>query len=91
MLRLPPEYCLQLTQQHPVTGGVGCNGFRGTFEGLMTMKFTRSSLAIAALIMMSGAALAEAGKAVPWQMNLQDPVTPVAEYITWFSNLLTWA
>ncbi len=33
-------------------------------------------------------ALAEAGKAVPWQLNLQDPVTPVAEYINVFANAL---
>jgi cytochrome c oxidase subunit II len=35
-------------------------------------------------------AFAEAGKAVPWQMSLQDPVTPVAEYIVWFHNILLW-
>ncbi len=35
-------------------------------------------------------ALAEAGQSVPWQMNLQDPVTPVAEYIVWFHNVLLW-
>jgi cytochrome c oxidase subunit II len=33
-------------------------------------------------------ALAAAGKAEPWQMGLQDPVTPVAEYIHWFHNYL---
>jgi cytochrome c oxidase subunit II len=33
-------------------------------------------------------ALAAAGQAEPWQMNLQDPVTPVAEYINAFTNYL---
>jgi cytochrome c oxidase subunit II len=45
----------------------------------------------AALIMsVPHIAFAEAGKAVPWQMDLQDPVTPVAEYINWFHNILLW-
>jgi cytochrome c oxidase subunit II len=35
-------------------------------------------------------AFAEAGKSVPWQLGLQDPVTPVAEYIVWFHNILVW-
>ena len=35
-------------------------------------------------------ALADAGKAVPWQTTLQNPVTPVAEYIVWFHGLLLW-
>ncbi len=35
-------------------------------------------------------AFAEAGKAVPWQLGLQDPVTPVADYIVWFHNILVW-
>lgn len=45
----------------------------------------------AALVLYSPlSALAEAGKSVPWQMTLQDPVTPVAEYISWFHNILLW-
>lgn len=35
-------------------------------------------------------AFAEAGKAVDWQMGLQDAVTPVAEYINWLHNILLW-
>jgi cytochrome c oxidase subunit II len=34
------------------------------------------------------ASLAAAGYPVPWQMNLQDPVSPVAEFITSFGNAL---
>jgi cytochrome c oxidase subunit II len=34
-------------------------------------------------------AWAAAGQPEPWQMNLQDPVTPVAEFITTFHNYLT--
>jgi cytochrome c oxidase subunit II len=55
----------------------------------MTLK----SKILAAVLAMSVAtlpslALAAAGKAEPWQMGLQDPVTPVAEYIHWFHNYL---
>ncbi len=35
-------------------------------------------------------ALAAAGQAEPWQMTLQDPVTPVAEYINTFIFWLHW-
>lgn len=52
----------------------------------MTSIYKRILGLLAALV--PSAALAEAGKAVPWQMNLQDPVTPVAEYIVWFHNIL---
>ena len=31
-------------------------------------------------------ALAAAGQAEPWQLGLQDPATPVAEFINWFHN-----
>jgi cytochrome c oxidase subunit II len=33
-------------------------------------------------------ALAAMGQPEPWQMDLQDPATPVAEYINWFHNYL---
>ena len=53
------------------------------------MKISRACLMTAtAMALMSGAAFAAAGQAEPWQMNLQDPVTPVAEYINWFANAL---
>ncbi len=37
------------------------------------------------------AALAKAGMAEDWQLGMQDPVTPVADYIHWFySDFLFW-
>jgi cytochrome c oxidase subunit II len=33
-------------------------------------------------------AMAAMGQPEPWQMDLQDPATPVAEYINWFHNYL---
>ncbi len=42
----------------------------------------------AAVACAPGLALAAAGQAEPWQMNLQDPVTPVAEYIRVFIDYL---
>jgi cytochrome c oxidase subunit II len=54
----------------------------------MSLK-SKWATAIAAVVAFApGAALAEAGKAVEWQLGLQDPVTPVAEYINWFHNYL---
>jgi hypothetical protein len=44
----------------------------------------------AAVIAAPGLALAAAGQAEPWQMTLQDPVTPVAEYINTFIFWLHW-
>ncbi len=51
-------------------------------------KCAGMGLALLALLMVPGVAHAAAGQAVPWQMGLQDPVTPVAEYINWFHNYL---
>jgi cytochrome c oxidase subunit II len=42
----------------------------------------------AAMVFSPLSAFAEAGKAVPWQLGLQDSVTPVADYIHWFHNIL---
>ncbi len=53
----------------------------------MNSKLLTSILA-AAFACAPGLALAAAGQAEPWQMNLQDPVTPVAEYIHVFINYL---
>jgi cytochrome c oxidase subunit II len=44
----------------------------------------------AAVIAAPSLALAAAGQAEPWQMTLQDPVTPVAEYINTFIFWLHW-
>jgi cytochrome c oxidase subunit II len=35
-----------------------------------------------------GAAWAELGQPAPWEMTLQESVTPVMDYITWFHNFL---
>lgn len=39
---------------------------------------------------MAGPALAGTGQPTPWQMNLQGPVTPVAEFTTEFHNAVLW-
>jgi cytochrome c oxidase subunit II len=48
--------------------------------------FSLSAVCAAALCGLTTGALAEPGKAVPWQMTFQDAVTPVAEDIHWFHN-----
>lgn len=53
----------------------------------MTMM-AKTILALLGLSLFSASAMAAAGQPVPWQMNLQDPVTPVAEYINWFHTYL---
>jgi cytochrome c oxidase subunit II len=58
----------------------------------MTMGLRRILSGLAALIMVVVlfGSFAQASQPVPWQMNLQEPVTPVAEYIVWFHNILLW-
>jgi cytochrome c oxidase subunit II len=57
----------------------------------MTMKSKLLACAIAAAVVFApGLAFAAAGQAEPWQMGLQDPVTPVAEYINVFVKYLHW-
>jgi cytochrome c oxidase subunit II len=53
----------------------------------MNSKLLAGALA-AAVVFAPSLALAAAGQAVPWQMNLQDPATPVAEYINVFIDYL---
>jgi cytochrome c oxidase subunit II len=56
-----------------------------------TMTFVQrlgAGLLAAAVSLAPSLALAAAGQAEPWQLGLQDPVTPVAEYINWFHNYL---
>jgi cytochrome c oxidase subunit II len=43
---------------------------------------------LAASLATAPAAFALAGQAEPWQLGLQDMVTPVGEYINWFHNYL---
>ena len=50
------------------------------------LKLLVASVAGAALA--GGAALADAGAPVPWQMNLQEAATPVSEFIHTFHNWL---
>jgi cytochrome c oxidase subunit II len=64
----------------------------GTWKNEGYMKMTRNSiltgLAMGAVLLSTPSVLAAAGQPVPWQMNLQDPATPVAEYIQWFIDYL---
>jgi cytochrome c oxidase subunit II len=58
-------------------------------------RMTQSRLLSVALLatavaMAPSLAFAAAGQAEPWQMGLQDPVTPVAEYINVFVHYLHW-
>ncbi len=53
------------------------------------MKIAKWGICLAATlgtVLSSTAAWAAAGHPEPWQMSLQDPVTPVAEWINWFHN-----
>jgi cytochrome c oxidase subunit II len=45
-------------------------------------------ITLAGLTLMPALAFGAAGQPEPWQMNLQDPVTPVADYIDWFIDYL---
>ena len=42
----------------------------------------------AAILASSGAALAGMGQPSPWQLGLQQSVTEVMDYVTWFHNIL---
>ena len=46
--------------------------------------------AAAAVIFGAGSAVAGIGQPSEWQMGLQQSVTPVMDYITWFHDLLLW-
>ncbi len=57
------------------------------------MTIAKTLAAIAAgivVICVSGTAWAALGHPEPWQMNLQDAATPVAEGIRWLHNVLLW-
>jgi cytochrome c oxidase subunit 2 len=53
-----------------------------------TMWAAAMVMLTAMTVAMTGPAFALAGQAEPWQLGLQDPVTPVAEFIHWFHNYL---
>jgi len=59
----------------------------GLNEGKTTMKtYAKFALALLALAAMPALAHAAAGQAEPWQLGLQDSVTPVSDYIHFFHN-----
>jgi cytochrome c oxidase subunit II len=56
---------------------------------MMTGIWGRLSVSAAALTLAPAAAFAaQAGAPVEWQLGLQEPVTPVGEYVNWFHNYL---
>ena len=55
---------------------------------MMTKSWGRALVAMLALMLAPVSALAAAGMAVDGQIGFQDAVTPVAEYIHWFHNIL---
>jgi cytochrome c oxidase subunit II len=62
---------------------------RNEGEGEMTATGLRISSLVAALGGLApGLAFAAAGQPETWQIVLQDPATPVAEYIHWFNTYL---
>jgi cytochrome c oxidase subunit 2 len=58
------------------------------FRRWAAVAVTVAALTGAALMIGGGAALADFGHAVPWQLGLQDSATSVMDFITWFHNLL---
>ena len=58
----------------------------------MTGKQSLARVALGACVFLasSGLALAASGQPVPWQMGLQDSVTPIGEKIAEFHTLLMW-
>ncbi|MCA0433363.1 MAG: cytochrome c oxidase subunit II [Proteobacteria bacterium] len=55
---------------------------------MMTKSWGRALVAMLAMMLAPVSALAAAGIAVDGQIGFQDAVTPVAEYIHWFHNIL---
>jgi cytochrome c oxidase subunit II len=53
-------------------------------------RWTVVAAGVAALLATCGTAFAGAGQPSPWQLGLQDSVTPVMDDIVWFHNLLLW-
>ncbi|MFZ2155855.1 MAG: cytochrome c oxidase subunit II [Bradyrhizobium sp.] len=54
--------------------------------GRRLLGLTVAGVALAA----GGAAFAELGQPVPWEVTLQESATPVMDNITWFHNFLFW-
>ena len=60
----------------------------------MLTRLIRAVLPAAALAVASGSmaapVLADAGQATPWQIGMQDAVTPVAQGIQWMHDFVNW-
>jgi cytochrome c oxidase subunit II len=64
---------------------------QGSAGGMKMSKIGRRLLGLAvagAALAAGGAVGAELGQPAPWEMTLQESVTPVMDYITWFHNFL---
>jgi cytochrome c oxidase subunit II len=76
----------------PGSGENPSDGLKGRGEGDKTMKnntMTWLARGVGALaVFLPTAAFAGLGQPDPWQINLQEAATPVAEYINWFHNYL---
>ena len=59
-------------------------------ERSLAMRGVGFLAALVLLPFLAASAHADAGMAVPWQLGLQDPASPVAEDIDWFHNVLLW-
>lgn len=66
-----------------------CNA-RGQIRMSIKKLFPILLLGLAVLTGVDGAAIAAVGQPEPWQLGLQDPVSPVAVEGQKFFNLLTW-
>jgi cytochrome c oxidase subunit 2 len=57
---------------------------------LVFKRLAAAAVVIGGLAAGCGGVLAAAGQAVPWQLGMQDSVTPVMDYITWFHDYLLY-
>ena len=53
---------------------------------LVFKRLTALAVAIVAVLAGGEAALAEFGQPAPWQLGLQQSVTPVMDFIIWFHD-----
>src|ERR1700730_8367623 len=51
---------------------------------------TIAIVALAALLMPEGAALAGLGQPTPWQIGLQESASPVMDDVVWFHSFVLW-
>jgi len=79
----------------PVVGGKrGLNKADFLVEGahwtMLVLKRLIAFTVAGATLLAAGAALAATGQPEPWQLGLQQGVTPVMDDIIWFHNFLLW-